>query len=132
MGLNTPKSGFHLTSEYQTAGLPFVTSSVALTTPSRIDFPKVTRAFTVRNLAGGGNLCVGFTAAGVTGSNRFEIPISGSERFELRIRTLFLQSTVGNVNFSLMAEETLIDRDQMPTLTGSNDGSPGALWQGIG
>lgn len=132
MGLNTPKSGFHNTPEYQSSGLPFVTSSSVTTAGVRIDFPKVTRAFIVRNLDTTNGLHVGFTANGVTGSNRFTVPAASSERFELRVKTLFLQSTTSTVNFSLLGELTLIDASNMPTLTGSSDGTAGGSWTAIG
>lgn len=130
--MHNPKPGFHFVSEYQSSGLPFVTSSVATSTAQRIDFPKVTRAITIRNLDGQNGLHVGFTRAGILGSNKFTLSVSSSERFEVRVKNVWLQSGGGNANFSLLGELTLINSEDMPNLTGSNDGSPGGSWSGIG
>lgn len=134
MSIGHPKPGLNNVPEYQASGLPFVTSSTVATTPLRVDFTKVTRAITVRNLGSGPILYVGFTSNGVTGSNRFAIPSGSSERFEVRCKNVFLMSEIGNASFSLLGELTLIDTSQMPTLTGSVSGSVdgGSSWTGVG
>lgn len=134
MALNNPKVGLHATPEYQASGLPFVTGSSVTTSSVRIDFPKVTRAITVRNLSNSPFLYIGFTANGVTGSNRYSIPAGEAERFEIRCKNIFLMSDTGTVNYCLIGELTLIDADQMPTLTGSTviDTNGGSGWLGVG
>jgi hypothetical protein len=132
--MNNPRPGLNSTAEYTTSGLPWLTSSIVSVTPQRIDFHKVTRALTIRNLTGPGDLNVGFTAVGVSGSNKFSIPVGDSERFEFRTKVLWLQSSAGTVSYSLAAELTLIDASQMPLLTGSttHDNDPGSGWNNIG
>jgi hypothetical protein len=137
MSLNHPGPGIGAVGEYQSSGLPFVTGSTTNTVGKFITFPKVTRAITVRNTDGtGGNIFVGFTENGVrsaTASNRFQIPVSASERFEVRVKEVYIGGSGAATSFSLFAELTLIDAKEMPVLTGSAIGNPqGVNWPGIG
>lgn len=142
MPLGNPKGGAGYAAEFQSSALPWVTSSVApsVGSPLRLDFPKVTRFFTVAN-TGANTLSFGFTWAGVANSsNKFILSGSQSATFELRVKSLWLQSESGTTTFSLMAGLTTVDARDWPELTGSSpsgvfgDGSvnPGANWAGIG
>jgi len=135
MSLNNASSGLFNAVEYQAPGFPWLTSSAANTTPSKLNFFKVTRGITVRNL-GATPLHIGFTQLGVTatGSNRYTIPASTSERLEIRTAVLWLQAESGTANYSILAELTLIDAKMMPELTGStlSGSGQGFGWQGVG
>lgn len=132
--LNNPRSGTHATAEYISPGLPWVLTQVYPTTPVLVDLPKVTRAFTVRNLDTTNDLKLGFTENGIEGSNYFEIPAGSSERFELRVHQIYIQASSAPLSCSLMAELTTIDRSQFTIFTGSSDSAygAGAGWQGVG
>ena len=133
--MQNTRSGFQNSGEYISAGLPWVTSSLApSSTAIRIDFFKVTRGFTVRNLGPATHLHVGFTQNGVQGGNRYTIPSGSSERFETRAKELWLLGSTGGAQFCVSAELTLIDASMMPTLTGSAqvDANGGSAWQGVG
>lgn len=133
MSLNNPKAGAHSANDYQVVGLPWVTGSTATTTPQQLSFPKVTRAITVRNNDNSNLLYIGFTQNGVTGSNRFAIPSGDSDRFEVRTKVLWLQSDASTVDYSVLAELTLIDGTMFPILTGSTTGdADGNSWKGVG
>ena len=110
-------------SEYQVSALPFATSSTAVTTSTtKVEFPFVTRFFTVRNTSAF-TLGVGFTNSGALGGNRFTLPPSGSYANEHRVKDLYLIGVDGNSTFEVVAGLTMIDRTMMPTLTAS--GAPG-------
>ena len=136
MGLNYPNMGMYYAAEFQTAALPYVTSTLAPGVGSgvlRIDFEKITKFIQVNNLAPAGQyLRMGFTENGVRGGNHYLIN-GGDESyaFDLRVKTLFFAGVTGSVEMSLMAGLTCIDARQMPILSGSlSDGSPG--WIGVG
>lgn len=129
MGLDNPKAGFNHATEYTVAGLPYVTSSQAPLSGSvlRIDFPKITRALTIRNHdAATKYLRIGFTARGVvTSGNHYSLNGGETVRLELRLKSVFFSGDTTLCPFSIVAELTNIEAIDMPTLTGS-------IWQGVG
>lgn len=117
-----PAPGMSNVLEYQASGLPFVTQSTATTSSvGRVHFPFVTKFFTVKN-NGGGTLNIGFTAAGVAGSNKFSVPASASYTGEIRVTDLFLLGSGGNVTFEIIAGLTQIPDKNFLVLTGSHVG----------
>lgn len=126
---NNPEGGFNSAAEFQSSGLPWVTSSVGGATPQRWSFPKVTRSIIVRNTVtgSGNNLLIGFTQNGVQGSNNFVLPPGTQEVFEVRVKELWVQ---GSTNYSIFAALTTIPSRNMPILTGSLAGGGG--WDGVG
>ena len=80
---------------YQVSGQPFATGSVNATDAVSIDFPYVTRWVQVFN-HGTGDVKVGFSEAGVSGSNYFrvaapvatDVPVSA--RLELKVSQIWL------------------------------------------
>ena len=54
------RTGPNNAAEYQASGLPYVTQSVATTSPFNIQFPFVTNELTVKNNTAGNNVAVGF------------------------------------------------------------------------
>ena len=104
---------------YQVSAVPFVTSS-AVTTVNQIDFPYVTRFFTVQNNSAL-TLRFGFTQLGVQGTNYFTIPSGSSYTGEIRTGVLFLSSsTAASISYSVIAGLTGIPTRNFLTITGSN------------
>ena len=67
--------GVNHTPAYQVSGRPFATGSINATTATKVEFPFVTRWIYVVN-NGTSDLSVGFSEAGVDGTNFFTIPAS--------------------------------------------------------
>ena len=136
MPLGNPNAGIANAGEFQSPALPFVTSSqapLASGTPQQIDFPKVTRFFTITNREPtAGSLRVGFTANGLTKSGNYYLlgPLQ-TALFELRVKTIFVAGDTTLAPFSLMAGLTTVNAGDMPQLSGTlNDGTAG--WPGVG
>lgn len=133
MSLNNPKGGIGYAAEFQSAALPWVTASVATTSPTQYVFKKIARFLSVTNLSTGSALRVGFTQAGVNGTNYFSVaPSFTTSPLEFRIKEVWLRSETGTTSYTLAAGLTNIDDSMMPNLTGSNypGGEPG--WEGVG
>lgn len=94
--------GVNHTPAYQVSGRPFATGSVVASTAVKVEFPFVTRWIYVVN-NGTEDLSVGFSEAGVNGTNFFTIPAGGgvdhagllanSQRLELKISELWLSGS---------------------------------------
>lgn len=120
------KAGQASVLEYMASGLPYATqSSTTAGTPSKIEFPFVTKFFTVKN-SGPGPLYVGFTENGALGTNRFSIPESGSFTGDIRVKDLWLEADSGTVSFEVVAGLTGILRKDFMNLTGSFVGYSGS------
>lgn len=117
MPFNYPRSGPGNVGEYQTSGLPWVTSSQVTTTPVRIDFPYVTNQITFK--AVGGTVRFGFTQNGVNGGNFFTLVPSNSLTSEIRTKQLWIRADSGTANFEILAGLTQIQWRDFPVLTGS-------------
>ena len=134
MPLDNPKGGIGYAAEFQSAALPWVTSSVAPAagSPDRLDFAKVTRFITVSNLADATDtLSFGFTRNGVLGSNKFTLNPGQTLTLELRVKHLWIQGETGVPNYCVCAGLTTIDARDMPMLTGTLPGGA-AGWPGVG
>ena len=119
-GFQYPSSGPNNTAEYMASGLPFVTASVQSSTPFKISFPYVTSEIYV-NASGSSEVRVGFSLAGVQGSNYFVVK-GGDASTALRVRckTIFIKSHAGAAaGYSVMAAMTTIPNRSFPVLTGS-------------
>lgn len=132
--LDNPQGGFGYAGEFQSAALPWVTSSVAPAagSPVRFDLPFVTRFISVTNLASAtSTLSIGFTRAGILGNNKVIIPAGITMQFEWRCKTIFVQGESGTPNYNLSLGLTTILAKNMPLLSGTlEDGTAG--WQGVG
>lgn len=118
MPFNYPNSGLNNVGEYQTSGLPWVTSSNTTDAPTVIDFPFVTNQITFK--ATSGTVRFGFTRNGVNGSNFFTLAPSQSHTMDIRCKQLFIRSnTVGTASYEIMAGLTGIPWKNFPVLTGS-------------
>lgn len=132
MGLYFAKPGWNHVGEYQLSGLPWVTSSIATTSPTQIEFPMVTRFIQIQNL-GAVALKLGFTQAGVYGTNYWSVASSASFTAELRIKELFLQASSGSLSYQLLAGLTTIPSYEAPYLSATVPVSQsGFMYNGIG
>ena len=112
-------SGYSFTPEYQTSGLPFLTSSVLTGTSALyIAFPMVTRDITVGAISGSAKFA--FTALGLVGSNNFTVPSGMIKTFDFRVKEMWITGS----SFSLAAGLTCIPTASAPTLTGSYPWNP--------
>jgi hypothetical protein len=119
-GFQYPNSGPNNTAEYMASGLPFVTASTQSTTPFKISFPYVTSEIYV-NVSGSSEVRVGFSLAGVQGSNYFVIK-GGDASTALRVRCkeIYVMAHAGaSTGYSVMAAMTTIKYINFPILTGS-------------
>lgn len=136
MPLNNPEGSIGSAAEFQSSGLPWVTSSVATSSPQRFDFPKVSRNIVVRNTTtgSGGFLVVGFTRNGVLGTNNFMLPPGSSESFEVRVKELHVVASGASCNYSVLAALTTVSSKHMPILTGSiaSGSTTVSMWDGVG
>ena len=119
-GFQYPSSGPNNTAEYMASGLPFVTASVQSATPYKVSFPYVTNEIYV-NASGSSEIRVGFTLAGIQGSNYFVIR-GGDASVPLRVRCkeIYIMAHAGAATgYSVMAAMTTINAVSFPVLTGS-------------
>jgi hypothetical protein len=135
MPLDNPQGGFGYAGEFQSAALPWVTSSIAPAagSPVRYDFPFVTRFISITNLASSPNtLSIGFTYNGITKTNnKVIVPPGATLQFEWRVKSIWVQGENGTPAYNLAAGLTTILAKNMPQLSGTlDDGTLG--WPGVG
>lgn len=121
MTFQYPGSGQGNVAEFMMSPLPFVTqSSAGTSSPTRIDFPYVSRHFSVRNTSANA-LEFGFTVSGTLGTNRFTVPASSTfGPVDMRVATMYFLGIGGTATFDLLAGMTLINTRTFPVLTGSS------------
>jgi hypothetical protein len=119
MGLNNPIMSEGFVPAYQVSATPFVTAS-NVTTVQQVNFPFVTRFFTVQNRSAL-ELRVGFTQLGVQGTNYFVVPSGSSYSNDFRVDRLFLSSsTAASIPFVVLAGLTSVPVSAFQLVTGSN------------
>lgn len=121
MGSGWPGPGVNHVPEYMVSGAPWVTGSLAVgtSTPVLIEFPNVTKFFTVKN--NGSGVCrVGFTSAGVQGSKYYAVSGTSVKDFDLRIKNIFLLATGSATTVDVLGGLTAIAARSYLTLTGAN------------
>ncbi|MHA2303603.1 MAG: hypothetical protein ACXACD_21905 [Candidatus Thorarchaeota archaeon] len=78
---------------YQVSGQPFASGSINAATATKVEFPYVTRWIYVVN-RGGADVRVGFSQAGVEGTNYFVVEQSeDSQRLELKVSELWISGS---------------------------------------
>lgn len=119
-GFQYPSSGPNNTAEYMASGLPFVTASVQSSTPFKISFPYVTSELYI-NASGSSEVRVGFTSAGIQGSNYFVVKGNDNPTpLRIRCKELYIMAHAGaNTGYSVMAAMTTINAVSFPVLSGS-------------
>jgi hypothetical protein len=86
------QSGLGSVSSYQVSGIPYVTSSTApgnTGTPLHLAFDRVTKFVVVKNI-GSADMRIGYSAAGVSGSNYFLLKQNESLQAEVRVTDLYI------------------------------------------
>ena len=138
MSLNNPRPGFNAAAEYMVSGIPHVLSGSVPQAATCISFDYVSRAITVTNNSAIGTvLLIGFTQNGVNGSNRFPLDGKQTQRFEVRVRDLWIRAEQAvTASYGVLAELTPIERMFMMPLTGSstsqNELTGSIIWRGVG
>lgn len=131
MPLGNPQGGFSNLGEFQSSALPWVTSSLATSTPTQINFNYITRFITVINPDANTNLSMGFTLNGISNGQRVIIPHGTSLTFDWRATKIWIKSETGSsLNYSLAVGLTTVPASMMPLLTGSAPN--GTDWAGVG
>ncbi len=124
------KPGLGLAAAYQVSSKPWVSGSINPAVTSTVTFPNVTSWVVVSNNSAG-SCKVGFSTAGVSGSNYITVPANSmSPRLELKLTAVHLAGTATDVD--ILAGLTYIASEQIdnPSVSpsGSNwSGSLGAL-----
>jgi hypothetical protein len=119
-------SGLGNVAAYQVSGKPFLTgSSVAATAVKKIEFPNVTKSFTLVN-TGSADIRMYFidpdvSPAADTGLHRFTLSSNSSFTMDVKCTELYIKA-VGDSGFELVAELTGIPSTTMYKLTGSGIG----------
>jgi hypothetical protein len=129
------RPGLSAVGQYQMSGIPYVSSSLPIPhsgsgpSPYELEFPQVTKFFTIINTVSGTNspLRVGFSANGVTGSdngglnNYFVLDNGESYTAEIRVSKLFLMGEHRFTSASVIAGLTGISGSHLPVnWSGSN------------
>lgn len=122
-------TGLNNVGSFQVSGIPFVTGGVNCTTATKITFPYVTRWIYIEN-AGSTDLKIGFSQAGVQGTNYFRIHATGSAGKESAVNTMLeLKVTEiwlsGSNSVDVMAGLTSIPVDRVTAASPS-----GSSWSG--
>jgi len=93
MSLHRP--GIGNAASYQVSGKPFATSSLAVPASGSVAlevvFPQVTKFITINNTTAG-IMRLGFSDAGVKGSNHYLIPASTTFTAEIKLTKMYLMS----------------------------------------
>ena len=130
--MNWPSPGLGHAPSYQVSGIPFVTSSTALSSQAvvAINFPYVTRWVHVRNLDQTAHLRLGFSSNGL--NNGYYILLQDFNKanseitLDVKCSSIYVMSnTAANINFSVAAGLTSI-----PTSELANTGPSGNNWSG--
>jgi hypothetical protein len=110
---------------YLISGIPYATGSITVAasnggTPTKIEFPNVTRFVTVQNEDAGGTIRVGFSQAGVTGSVDNYYGTVGAQQsitFDVRVKEIYLlaDGTSAIDKVSVVAGLTGISNVNLPT-----------------
>jgi hypothetical protein len=125
------KAGIGNVGSYQVSGKPFAKAAINASSATKVEFPSVTRWVMIKNNTSS-DLKVGFSAAGLAGTNYFTLT-SGSvtSPLELKITELHL---LGATSVDVMAGLTFIANSGIdnPSLSPGGAGavSPNVNWTG--
>lgn len=129
------KPGLNAVGQYQLSGIPFASASIVVSNSSitEVEFPTVTKFVTVVNEHSGSSakLRVGFSSAGVHGTNHFILDNGESYTGEFRVSSLYLRGDSINTTASVIAGLTMIERENLLTNWSASDGT-GLYNQGLG
>ena len=122
---NFVKPGLNAVGQYQLSGIPFATASVVVSNSSvtEIEFPTVTKFVTVVNEHSGSSakLRVGFSSAGVVGTNYFILDNGESYTGEFRLSSIFIAGDSTPSTASVIAGLTMIETNNLPSNWSGSD-----------
>jgi len=122
-------TGLYNVGSYQVSGMPFATGTVNCTTATKITFPYVTRWIYIDN-SGNTDLRVGFSQAGVQGTNFFRIHATGSAGKESATNTV-LELKVTEIWLSgSNSVDVLAGLTNIPVSRVTNASPSGSNWSG--
>ena len=129
------KPGLNSVGQYQLSGIPYATAAVHIdsSTATELEFSTITKFVTVVNEHSGSSakLRVGFSSAGVHGTNHFILDNGESYTGEFRVSRLYLRGDSINTTASVIAGLTMIERENLLTNWSASDGT-GLYNQGLG
>jgi hypothetical protein len=117
--MNIHMPGLGNASSYQVSAKPFLSSSVPVpvsgATTLSVSFPQVTSFVTIRNLTAGSQMRLGFSDAGVKGSNYYLI--LGGEQLTTEVKCskiVLMSNNATSLSASLLAGLTNIPATELP------------------
>ena len=128
--------GINHTPAYQVSGRPFASGGINAQYAHKIEFPFVTRwvVITNKSVAGGTGVRVGYSEAGVSGSNYFVVPSgSASERLEVKVSEIWLYGCAANgsvADGSAYTTNVDVSAGMTSILPKFASGSGGPSWSG--
>ena len=121
------KPGLNAVGQYQLSGIPYASASIPIdsSTVTELEFNTITKFVTVVNEHTGSSakLRVGFSQAGVHGTNHFILDNGESYTGEFRVSSLYLRGDSANTTASVIAGLTMIERENLPTNWSASDGT---------
>jgi len=127
------KPGLNAVGQYQLSGIPYATASVVVSNAAvtEIEFPTVTKFVTIVNEHSGSSskLRVGFSSAGVVGTNYFILDNGESYTGEFRLSSIYLAGNTAPTTASVIAGLTMIETNNLPS---NWSGSDSIYTDGIG
>lgn len=127
------KPGLNAVGQYQLSGIPFASASIVVSDSSvtEVEFPTVTKFVTVVNEHSGSSarLRVGFSSAGIVGSNYFILDNGESYTGEFRVSSIFIAGDGVPSTASVIAGLTMIETNNLPN---NWSGSTSIYTDGIG
>ena len=125
------KPGLGLAAAYQVSSKPWVKGGLDASASPTVTFPNVTSWVVISNSHANNSCKVGFSAAGVAGTNYITVPANSmSPRLELKLTAIHLAGSSTSVD--ILAGLTYIEPEEIDNAavspSGNNwAGSPGAL-----
>ena len=127
------KPGLNAVGQYQQSGIPFASASILVSNSSvtEVEFPTITKFVTVVNEHSGSSakLRVGFSSAGIVGTNYFILDNGESYTGEFRVSSIFIAGDSTSTTASVIAGLTMIETNNLPN---NWSGSTSIYTAGIG
>ena len=127
------KPGLNAVGQYQQSGIPFASASILVSNSSvtEVEFPTITKFVTVINEHSGSSakLRVGFSSAGIVGTNYFILDNGESYTGEFRVSSIFISGHSTPSTASVIAGLTMIETNNLPN---NWSGSTSIYTDGIG
>jgi len=120
---HVPQAGLGHAPAYQVSGIPFLTGSDVIDEQEvRVDFPRVTKSFTVI-CTGSNPIRIHFDTkahdAVYIGKHYITLSQGSSYGFDVKCKEVYISAKEGNTGFELGAEITSIGANEMIVLSGS-------------